>query len=123
MRRCPDFTYNMSANSPQPIGSTTAAAELSQQEATYLPPSDNAIKYARGIQRHVPAQPHPSLTETKTNPHLIKIIENFYIRPRWLFVRIETEGGVVGWGEATIEGHTEAAQGALKDIARRCVLH
>jgi galactonate dehydratase len=44
---------------------------------------------------------------------------SYYVRPRWLFVRIETEGGVVGWGEGTLEGHTEAVQGSLKDIARR----
>lgn len=107
------------ANTPQPIGASTAAAELSQQQATYLPPSDNALKYAKGIQRHVPATPHASLTETKTNPHLIKSVESFYVRPRWLFVRIETEGGVVGWGEGTLEGHTEAVQGSLRDIGRR----
>lgn len=35
---------------------------------------------------------------------LIKNIETFYVRPRWLFVRIETEKGIVGWGEATLEG-------------------
>lgn len=43
----------------------------------------------------------------------------YYVRPRWLFVRVETEGGVVGWGEGTLEGHTEAVQGSLKDITRR----
>ncbi|RSH91347.1 hypothetical protein EHS25_009646 [Saitozyma podzolica] len=83
----------MSANTPQPIGSSTAAADISQQQATFT---------AKGA-----------------NPHLIKTIENFSVRPRWLFVRIETEGGVVGWGEATLEGHTEAVQGSLRDIARR----
>lgn len=33
----------------------------------------------------------------------IKSIEHFRIRPRWLFVRVETEKGIVGWGEATLE--------------------
>jgi hypothetical protein len=113
------FSSTMSANSPQELGTTTAASELSQQQATYLPPSDLALKYAKGIQRHVPAQPHPSFTETKSNPHLIKSIESFYVRPRWLFVRVETEGGVVGWGEGTLEGHTEAVAASLKDIGRR----
>jgi galactonate dehydratase len=102
------------ANKPQEIGATTAAAEISQQQATYLPPSDNALKYAKGIQRHVPAQPHASLTETKSNPHLIKIVESFYVRPRWLFVRIETEGGVVGWGEGTLEGECSTRAQVLR---------
>lgn len=110
---------NPDANKPQSIGESTVAADLSSQQATYLPPSDLAKKYHKGIQRHVPAKPHPSFTETKKNPHLIKSIEDFYVRPRWLFVRIETEGGVVGWGEGTLEGHTEAVQGSLRDIARR----
>lgn len=34
-------------------------------------------------------------------------------------LQIETEGGVVGWGEGTLEGHTEAVQGSLRDIERR----
>lgn len=34
----------------------------------------------------------------------IRSIETFYVRPRWLFVRVETEKGIVGWGEATLEG-------------------
>jgi galactonate dehydratase len=31
-------------------------------------------------------------------------IETFLVPPRWLFVRIETANGCVGWGEASLEG-------------------
>lgn len=48
-------------------------------------------------------------------------IETFRVRPRWLFVRVETENGVVGWGEATLEGHAEAVEGAFVDIVERFV--
>ncbi|KAJ7669840.1 mandelate racemase/muconate lactonizing protein [Mycena polygramma] len=51
----------------------------------------------------------------------IKSIETFYVRPRWLFVRVETEKGIVGWGEATLEGHTEAVEGAFVDLRERFV--
>jgi galactonate dehydratase len=34
----------------------------------------------------------------------IKSIDTFYVRPRWLFVRVETQKSIVGWGEATLEG-------------------
>ena len=79
----------MSANSPQPVGTTTTASDISQTQATYLPPSELAIKYAKGIHSYSPATPHPTHTQSgKSNPHLIKKIENFYIRPRWLFVRV-----------------------------------
>jgi galactonate dehydratase len=44
-------------------------------------------------------------------------IEHFLVPPRWLFVRIETDDGNVGWGEASLEGHGEAVAGAL-DAAR-----
>lgn len=42
------------------------------------------------------------LTTPGSDP--IRSIETFYVRPRWLFVRVETEKGIVGWGEATLEG-------------------
>lgn len=47
----------------------------------------------------------------------IALIECFPVLPRWLFVRIETRQGAVGWGEATLEGHVEAVQGEI-DAAR-----
>lgn len=44
-------------------------------------------------------------------------IETFPVLPRWLFVRVETAQGAVGWGEATLEGNVEAVVGAI-DAAR-----
>lgn len=44
-------------------------------------------------------------------------IESFLVPPRWLFVRIGTDDGGVGWGEASLEGHGEAVSGAI-DAAR-----
>jgi galactonate dehydratase len=41
------------------------------------------------------------------------------VPPRWLFVRVETADGFVGWGESTLEGHTEAIEGAFTDLAQR----
>ena len=36
----------------------------------------------------------------------------------WIFVRIETDvPGLVGWGEATTELHTQAVVGAVRDLA------
>jgi galactonate dehydratase len=36
-----------------------------------------------------------------------------------LFIRVETSDGLVGWGEGTLEGHTEAVEGALQDLRER----
>ena len=74
--------------------------------------------YPTGVSTHVPIRPHPNATQGQ---HLIKQIESFYVRPRWIFVRIETVTGVVGWAEATLESHSEAMEGALKDVARKWV--
>jgi len=43
----------------------------------------------------------------------IATIEYFRVPPRWLFVKITDEEGHTGWGEATLEGHTQATEGAL----------
>jgi hypothetical protein len=40
-------------------------------------------------------------------------IEYFRVPPRWLFVKITDEAGNVGWGEASLEGHTQAVEGCL----------
>jgi galactonate dehydratase len=45
-------------------------------------------------------------------------IETFYVPPRWLFVRVETEDGAVGWGEASLEGWAEAVDGAFRGAPR-----
>jgi L-alanine-DL-glutamate epimerase-like enolase superfamily enzyme len=51
----------------------------------------------------------------------IKLIEYFRVKPRWLFVKIADEDGLVGWGEGTLEGHTLAVEGALDEIIVRLI--
>ena len=46
-------------------------------------------------------------------------LQAFRVPPRWLFVRVETSEGIVGWGESTLEGHTEAIEGAILDLTER----
>ncbi|KAB8204804.1 enolase C-terminal domain-like protein [Aspergillus parasiticus] len=40
-------------------------------------------------------------------------MEYFRVPPRWLFVKITDETGACGWGEASLEGHTNAVEGCL----------
>ncbi|ULH17256.1 galactonate dehydratase (plasmid) [Deinococcus sp. KNUC1210] len=49
----------------------------------------------------------------------IERIETFFVPPRWLFVRVETQGGAVGWGEASLEGHAEAVDGVFEALRDR----
>ncbi len=50
-------------------------------------------------------------------------IETFLVPPRWLFVRVETVDGAHGWGEASLEGHAEAVNGAFEAIRDRFIGH
>jgi len=50
-------------------------------------------------------------------------IETFYVPPRWLFVRVESDEGAVGWGEASLEGWAEAVDGAFEALRDRFVGH
>ncbi len=48
-------------------------------------------------------------------------IETFLVPPRWLFVKVSTDEGIAGWGEASLEGHGEAVVGALEALKDRVV--
>lgn len=63
--------------------------------------------YLKGLMpaKHLAGEKDPSVDP-------IKSIEHFRIRPRWLFVRVETEKGIVGWGEATLEGEMTVQAGS-----------
>ncbi len=50
-------------------------------------------------------------------------IETFLVPPRWVFVRVETEDGATGWGEASLEGHGEAVIGAFEALRDRFIGH
>ena len=50
-------------------------------------------------------------------------IETFHVPPRWLFVRIESEDGAVGWGEASLEGYAEAVDGVFTAYRDRFIGH
>ncbi|GME46785.1 Mandelate racemase muconate lactonizing enzyme family protein [Neofusicoccum parvum] len=51
----------------------------------------------------------------------IKTVEYFRVKPRWLMVKITDETGEYGWGEATLEGHDLAVEGALDEMIVRLI--
>jgi galactonate dehydratase len=51
------------------------------------------------------------------NPVLIDRVETFAVAPRWLFVRIQTDTGVVGWGEGSLEGNSGIVRTAIDQFA------
>ncbi|GGO43714.1 galactonate dehydratase [Streptomyces daqingensis] len=44
-------------------------------------------------------------------------VETFAVPPRWLFCRIETDDGPVGWGEPVVEGRAETVRAAVHELA------
>lgn len=50
-------------------------------------------------------------------------VETFLVAPRWLFVRVETTDGLVGWGEATCEGRSETVRTAVHQLAEIAIGH
>ncbi|WP_435159733.1 galactonate dehydratase [Haladaptatus sp. DFWS20] len=40
----------------------------------------------------------------------------FAVPPRWLFLRIETSDGLVGWGEPVVEGRVKTVRGAVEEL-------
>ena len=51
----------------------------------------------------------------------IDAIETFLVPPRWLFVRIATDDGLVGWGEPVVEGRAEVVRADVEIMAEYLV--
>jgi galactonate dehydratase len=47
----------------------------------------------------------------------IERIETFLVPPRWLFCRVETDEGLVGWGEPVVEGRAEVVRSAVEVLS------
>lgn len=47
----------------------------------------------------------------------ISRIETFEVAPRWLFLRIETDDGLVGWGEPVVEGRAGTVAAAIDELS------
>jgi galactonate dehydratase len=46
----------------------------------------------------------------------ITSFELFQVPPRWLFLKIETDEGIIGWGEPVVEGRARTVQVAVEEL-------
>ena len=46
----------------------------------------------------------------------ITTVELFKVPPRWLFLRIGTDEGIVGWGEPIVEGSADTVLGCVEEL-------
>lgn len=44
-------------------------------------------------------------------------METFIVPPRWLFLKIETDEGITGWGEPVVEGRAATVEAAVKELS------
>ncbi len=47
----------------------------------------------------------------------IRSLELFKVPPRWVFLKVSTDDGVVGWGEPIVEGRADTVIAAVKELA------
>ncbi|HIE37635.1 TPA: galactonate dehydratase [Candidatus Bipolaricaulota bacterium] len=52
----------------------------------------------------------------------IERYELFPVPPRWLFLRVETTDGLVGWGEPVVEGRVRTVMAAVRELMEKYVL-
>src|SRR3989337_1868132 len=60
------------------------------------------------IEQKAPLRSKEKLTITK--------LETFLVKPRWLFLKIHTDAGIVGLGEPLVEGRALTVQQAVKEV-------
>lgn len=46
----------------------------------------------------------------------ISSLELFLVEPRWLFLKMQTDDGLVGWGEPVVEGHAATVATAVQEL-------
>ena len=47
----------------------------------------------------------------------ISALETFIVAPRWCFLKISTDEGLVGWGEPVLEGRAHTVAAAVEELA------
>ncbi|MDX9862105.1 MAG: galactonate dehydratase [Rhodospirillales bacterium] len=50
-------------------------------------------------------------------------LKTWQVPPRWLFLKIETDEGIAGWGEPVIEGRAATVEAAVGELADHLIGH
>ncbi len=48
-------------------------------------------------------------------------LQTYLVPPRWLFLKVETDEGIIGWGEPVIEGKARTVQAALQEYESQLI--
>ena len=61
-------------------------------------------------------QPRPDAPVRPRDRIRITRLETFLVKPRWLFLKVHTDAGIVGLGEPVVEGRAETVATAVKEV-------
>ncbi|MFH1738705.1 MAG: galactonate dehydratase, partial [bacterium] len=70
-----------------------------------------------GIQKSVEAASTDSAPISTKDSLKITKLETFLVKPRWLFLKVHTNAGIVGLGEPITEGRAKTCATAVEEIA------
>jgi galactonate dehydratase len=48
-------------------------------------------------------------------------LKTFFVKPRWLFLKVQTDEGIAGWGEPIVEGWAQTVAAAVREMGRYLV--
>ncbi|MEK3764516.1 MULTISPECIES: galactonate dehydratase [unclassified Solibacillus] len=46
----------------------------------------------------------------------ISMVETFKVPPRWLFLKVTTDEGIIGWGEPVVEGRASTVEACVQEL-------
>ena len=96
------------SNGPRPVGRRSVlAGSVAAMGIGAIAGANDEVQERVG--KDAPIDPKGSLVVTK--------LETFPVKPRWLFLKVHTNAGIVGLGEPIVEGRTETVAAAIKEIA------
>ncbi len=100
---------------PDDVASVTRRAFLKGMGATGGAAAVGGVPYeaAAGTQNESPIGPDDDLQITELEP--------FLVAPRWCFLRVHTNAGIVGLGEPIVEGRAETVKTAVNEAANYLV--
>jgi galactonate dehydratase len=75
-----------------------------------------ALAWGGNAQAEAPQPKHRDPLIDPKDPLAITRLETFLVKPRWLFLKVHTNAGIVGLGEPLVEGRALTVATAVKEI-------
>jgi galactonate dehydratase len=96
-------------------GTLSLLAADEQQPAAAPPPRD---PYRGESERQTSSV---GTMNRRGEPIRITRLETILVQPRWLFLKVHTDAGLVGWGEPVVEGRAHTVAQAVEELAEYLV--